>query len=117
MLDVLGKIKYVIQIDFPCFLFPSFNVAPREFDSTPGAHILFLLDNTALHLILCMGQWYLTALPGMYLRDLFTQEMGRPCHSSLQFQRTKAVRGRLRTSLSIENNSIYTLLSHFILNL
>lgn len=67
---VLGEIKYIIKINLPppfFFFFTSFNIAPREFNSTRVAHIIFLLDNTAPILIPGMSQGFFRASPGMSL--------------------------------------------------
>lgn len=65
---VLGEIKYIIKINLPPpFFFTSFNIAPREFNSTRVAYVIFLLDNTAPILIPGMSQGYFRASPGMSL--------------------------------------------------
>lgn len=53
ILDLLGKIKYILKINFPWFFFYILNVATRTFKMTSVAHISELtlyFNGTALFL-------------------------------------------------------------------
>lgn len=45
---MLGEIKYILKLNFTCFVFPFFNVVSSKLRST-YVTLLFLLDRAAVH--------------------------------------------------------------------